>query len=89
MSARSPLRVLFLCTHNSARSQMAEGWAHPLGGDWLTVQSAGIEAQSAGNLKRTWVNHARARDWSGPEGQGPVFLRQATAVKTIWIPYGE
>jgi aldehyde dehydrogenase (NAD+) len=51
--------------------------------------SAVIEAKSAGNLKRTWVNHARARDWPGPEGEGRAFLDQATEVKTIWVPYGE
>jgi arsenate reductase len=38
------VNLLFLCTGNSCRSQMAEGWARKLGGDWLTVQSAGIEA---------------------------------------------
>lgn len=38
------VKVLFLCTGNSCRSQMAEGWAKHLGGDWLEVQSAGIEA---------------------------------------------
>lgn len=37
-------RVLFVCTGNSCRSQMAEGWANALGGDWLEAQSAGIEA---------------------------------------------
>ena len=36
--------VLFLCTGNSCRSQMAEGWARALGGDGVDVQSAGIEA---------------------------------------------
>ena len=54
-----------------------------------TDLSAQIEREAAGNLKRTWVNHARARDWSGPDGEGRAFLRAATAVKTIWVPYGE
>ena len=54
-----------------------------------TPVSRMVEEESAGNLKRTWVNHARARDWFGPEGEGREFLRQATAVKTIWVPYGE
>ena len=37
------MNILFLCTGNSCRSQMAEGWARKLGGDFLEVQSAGIE----------------------------------------------
>ena len=36
--------VLFVCTHNSARSQMAEGWLRALHGDRYTVYSAGTEA---------------------------------------------
>ena len=54
-----------------------------------TPLSAQVEKEAAGNLKRTWVNHARARDWFGPDGEGRAFLRAATAVKTIWVPYGE
>lgn len=36
--------VLFLCTGNSCRSQMAEGWARHFHGDKLEAYSAGIEA---------------------------------------------
>ena len=46
--------LLFLCTGNSCRSQMAEGWARVLGSEegdeWLAVESAGIE--SHGNNPR-------------------------------------
>jgi arsenate reductase len=37
-------RILFICTHNSARSQMAEGWLRHLGGEAFEAYSAGTEA---------------------------------------------
>ncbi len=51
--------------------------------------SAVIEKESAGNLKRTWVNNGRTRDWLSPDGEGRDFLHEASEVKTIWVPYGE
>ena len=36
------VKVLFLCTGNSCRSQMAEGWARHLKSEWIEPFSAGI-----------------------------------------------
>jgi aldehyde dehydrogenase (NAD+) len=49
-----------------------------------------VETASAGNMKRTWVNYGHPRDWRDPvQGAGEDFLREATQVKNIWVPYGE
>ena len=37
-------KVLFICVHNSARSQMAEAWLNQICGDCFEAQSAGLEA---------------------------------------------
>ncbi len=50
--------------------------------------SAEVERLAAGNMKRTWVNYGKPRDWMAA-GEGEEFLRHATQVKNIWIPYGE
>jgi aldehyde dehydrogenase (NAD+) len=48
-----------------------------------------VEFASASNMKRTWC-HASAVEWAdAAEGEGRDFLREATQVKNIWIPYGE
>lgn len=44
MMTPRPTRIIFLCTGNSCRSQMAEGFARHLGGDSYEVYSAGLEA---------------------------------------------
>jgi len=46
----SVARVLFLCTHNSARSQMAEGFLRRLGADRFEVASAGTQARGVNPL---------------------------------------
>ena len=38
------INILYLCTGNSCRSQIAEGWTRELGGTDFSVESAGIEA---------------------------------------------
>ncbi|MDB4916273.1 MAG: Aldehyde Dehydrogenase, partial [Gemmatimonadetes bacterium] len=47
-----------------------------------------VELASAGNMKRTFAEF-EARAWFEEEGEGREFLREATQVKNIWIPYGE
>ncbi|HLI08834.1 MAG TPA: aldehyde dehydrogenase family protein [Ktedonobacteraceae bacterium] len=49
-----------------------------------------VELASAGNMKRTWVNYGHPRNWLDTlQGEGEEFLREATQVKNIWVPYGE
>jgi aldehyde dehydrogenase (NAD+) len=49
-----------------------------------------VERQSAGNLKSTWVNHGKRRNWfDDHQAQGWEYLRHAVQIKNIWVPYGE
>ncbi|MBK9985329.1 MAG: aldehyde dehydrogenase family protein [Saprospiraceae bacterium] len=49
-----------------------------------------VEHAAAENMKRTWVNFGKQRDWyEGHQGEVEQFLRNATQIKNIWIPYGE
>ena len=51
--------------------------------------TAEVERMSSGNLKQTWT-FAGERDWCDSGlSQGRAFLRRATQVKNIWVPYGE
>ncbi|MGB3409358.1 MAG: aldehyde dehydrogenase family protein [Jannaschia sp.] len=48
--------------------------------------SATVEREAAGNLKRTWVNNGRTRDWTATDGA--TWLGHATEEQTIWVPFG-
>ena len=49
-----------------------------------------VEEEAAATMKRTWVNYGLFHDWEDDEqGQSASFLRKATEIKNIWIPYGE
>ncbi|HEY2376652.1 MAG TPA: aldehyde dehydrogenase family protein [Gemmatimonadaceae bacterium] len=48
-----------------------------------------VEYASASNMKRTWATW-KSRDWfDARHGEGREFLREATQVKNVWVPYGE
>jgi aldehyde dehydrogenase (NAD+) len=52
--------------------------------------SAMVERESTGNLKATWVNHGKRRNWlDDHQAQGWEYLRHAVQIKNIWVPYGE
>jgi aldehyde dehydrogenase (NAD+) len=60
---------------------------------WYFGTQAGcklVELASASNMKRTWTGAGQARQWlTRIQGEGEEFLREATQVKNIWLPYGE
>ena len=76
----SKLRVLFLCTGNSCRSQMAEGWARHLKGDIIEAYSAGIETHGL-NPQAARVMAEAGVDISGH------YSKHADALKGIDFDY--
>jgi arsenate reductase len=76
--------ILFLCTGNSCRSQMAEGWARFLGGEEFTAESAGIEAHGK-NPRAIAVMAEAGLDISNQESTivSDEMLRRADAVVTV------
>lgn len=48
-----------------------------------------IELLSTDSMKRSWMNFGKYRNWLDvSHGEGQEFLRHATEIKNIWIPYG-
>ncbi len=77
-------RVLFLCTGNSCRSQMAEGWLKQLGGDHYEVFSAGIEAHGK-NPRAIAVMQEAGVDISSQESEviNPDLLASLDLLVTV------
>ncbi|AIF43087.1 arsenate reductase (thioredoxin) [Virgibacillus sp. SK37] len=76
--------IYFLCTGNSCRSQMAEGWANKILGDEWTVKSAGIEAHG---LNPNAVKAMKEIDIDISEQKSeiidPTFLNNADLAVTL------
>jgi aldehyde dehydrogenase (NAD+) len=54
------------------------------------ASSTMVKAASIGNLKQVFSSEGRVVDWFDPkQSEGRWFLRHATQVKNIWVPYGE
>lgn len=79
-----PFNILFLCTGNSCRSQMAEGWTRRLGGSYVTAQSAGIEAHGQ-NARAIAVMEEAGIDLSDQQSTQvtDAMLEQADLVVTV------
>lgn len=69
------LKVLFLCTGNSCRSQMAEGWARTLLGDTVDAWSAGVETHGL-NERAVQVMDEAGVDISGHHSKLVGDLRE-------------
>ena len=76
--------ILYLCTGNSCRSQMAEGWTRHLGGGRFEAASAGIEAHGR-NPRAIAVMHEAGIDISGQESTivSEEMLERADVVVTV------
>jgi len=78
------LNILYLCTGNSCRSQMAEGWTRTLGETGFNAESAGIEAHGK-NPRAISVMQEAGVDISGQESTivSDAMLRRADIVVTV------
>jgi len=55
-------------------------------GNWEGIKS--VEAASVSNMKRVWARDENDIDWMDDRTNSEEFLREATQIKNIWIPYG-
>lgn len=78
------LNILYLCTGNSCRSQMAEGWTRHFGGERVSVKSAGIEAHGK-NPRAIAIMADAGIDISGQESTvvSDAMMQRADIVVTV------
>lgn len=96
----SQIRVLFLCTGNSCRSQMAEGWLRKLGGDRFESLSAGarpagyvhplaVEVMKEAGIDISSQESKSIADFLPPQGEPPdviVSVCDAAAMECPTFP---
>lgn len=78
------MNILYLCTGNSCRSQIAEGWTRQLGGEGVSVESAGIEAHGK-NPRAIAIMQEADIDISGQESTivNQAMLNRADVAVTV------
>ncbi|GCE28230.1 aldehyde dehydrogenase [Dictyobacter alpinus] len=88
-----PAGVVNIVTGNREELSKVLAEHHDVNAMWYFGTAEGsktVELASTSNMKRTWVNYGRSRNWlHRPQGEGQEFLREATQIKNIWVPYGE
>ena len=78
---RTPELARTLAEHDD----IAAIWCFRDGADATLVKAASI-----GNLKQVWTNDKYDIDWfDTKQNDGRYFMRHATQIKNIWVPYGE
>ena len=76
------LKILFLCTGNSCRSQMAEGWARHLKSDVINAYSAGVEPAEFVN---TWAIAVMAEAGVDISGHRPKHIDELKGIDFDYV----
>ncbi|MGO4706774.1 aldehyde dehydrogenase family protein [Microvirga sp. 2MCAF38] len=87
-----PAGSINIVTGRSAELALVLARHDDVDGLWCVAESEicrTVEAESAGNIKRVWTNAGLVIDWQAEGAHEDVWLRRATEVKNVWIPYGE
>jgi aldehyde dehydrogenase (NAD+) len=62
-------------------------------GIWVsgtTDECTNAKKLSSGNMKIVWTNNGKKLDWfDNQQSEGRIWMRRASQVKNVWIPYGE